>query len=108
VSTLTPRRADRRSSTNRNDRGGSHARRVRRRWLVTEFGDGVHVACFQQRSPRCLYVLDETNVSPDRIIPGCEGGTYRRGNILPSCLPCQEAQGGELGQARRWLDSPVK
>ncbi len=65
---------------------------------MTEFGDGELVACFLQRSPWCLWVLDVETVSPDRLVPG---GSYRRGNIQPACLPCQCHQGGELGTARR-------
>lgn len=95
------RSAARRSRSNRNDRGSSYSRRRRREWLVEEYGDGEHVACFLQRSPRCLYVLDVTNVSPDRIVLGVDGGTYARGNILPACLPCQCHQGGQVGPARK-------
>lgn len=97
------RPADRRSRSNRNDRGSSYERRRRREWLVEQFGDGEFVACFLQRSPHCLYVLDRDNVSADRIVLGVDGGTYRRGNILPACLPCQCHQGGEVGPARKVL-----
>lgn len=96
-----PRPADRRSRSNRNDRGSSYSRRRRREWLVEEFGDGEFVACFLQRSRYCLYVLDVDTVSPDRLHLGADGGSYRRGNIQPACLPCQCDQGGEVGQARR-------
>lgn len=95
------RRADRRSRSNRNDRGSSYQRRRRREWLVEEYGDGEFVACFLQRSAHCLYVLDVDNVSPDRIVLGVDGGTYRRSNILPACLPCQCDQGGAVGVRRR-------
>lgn len=95
------RPADRRSRSNRNDRGSSYSRRRRREWLVEEFGDGEHVACFLQRSAHCLYVLDVTNVSADRIVLGVDGGTYRRSNILPACLPCQCHQGGQVGPAQK-------
>lgn len=95
------RPADRRSRSNRNDRGSSYSRRRRREWLVEEYGDGEFVACFLQRSPRCLYVLDVTNVSPDRQVLGVDGGSYARHNILPACLPCQCYQGGQVGPARK-------
>lgn len=95
------RPADRRSRSNRNDRGSSTDRRRRREWLVTEYGDGQDVACFLQRSPHCLYVLDVDNVSPDRVKLGVHGGTYRRSNILPACLPCQCHQGGQVGPAQK-------
>lgn len=96
-----PRPADRRSRSNRNDRGSSYQRRRRREWLVETFGDGELVACHLQRSPHCLYVLDVDNVSPDRLRLGVDGGSYRRGNIRPACLPCQRHQGGEVGPRRR-------
>jgi hypothetical protein len=95
------RSADRRSTSNSNTRGSSAARRRRRQWLVEQFGDGVHVACYLQQSRHCLYVLDETNVSPDRLVLGADGGGYRQGNIQPACLPCQCDQGGAVGVARR-------
>lgn len=107
---MTAVRVKRRGTTNTNSRGNAGDRRRRRRWLVQHFGDGEHVACFLQRSRYCLWVLDETNVSPDRIVLGADGGTYRRSNIQPACLPCQMDQGGELGQARRRprVDTPVR
>ena len=37
----------------------------------------------------------------DRIIPGCQGGTYRRNNIRPACATCNSETGGALGAARR-------
>lgn len=95
------RPADRRSQSNTNTRGSARDRRRRREWLVEEFGDGEHVACFRQRSPHCLYVLDADTVSPDRIVLGVNNGTYRRDNIQPACLPCQCHQGGEVGPARK-------
>ena len=95
------RPAERRSTSNSNVRGSSHDRRRRRRWLVEEFGDGEFVACFLQRSPECLYVLDVHNVSPDRLRLGVDGGSYCKGNIQPACLPCQCDQGGQVGPARK-------
>lgn len=99
-------RAKPRGTTNTNVRGSSRDRARRRRWLVEQFGDGEHVACFLQLSRHCLWVLDDTDVSPDRIVPG---GSYRRGNIQPACLPCQCVQGGKLGAERRAanVDTPT-
>lgn len=82
-------------------RGSSASRRRRRQWLVEEFGDGELVACFQQISPHCQYVCDVDTVSPDRIVLGAEGGSYRRENLRPSCRPCQTYQGGRVGALRR-------
>jgi hypothetical protein len=97
------RRSDRRSTSSANVRGSAAARRARRAWLVDHFGDGEFVACFQQRSPHCEYVCDVDTVSPDRVVLGADGGTYRRANLRPSCRPCQLHQGGEVGRVRRGL-----
>lgn len=105
------RPASRRSTSNGNSRGSSHARRVRRRWLVEEFGDGELVACYLQVSRFCLWVLDVDTVSPDRLVLGADGGSYRRGNIQPACGPCQSHQGGQLGGRRAGrpdIDTPAK
>jgi hypothetical protein len=85
----------RRGTTNKNARGGSGDRRRRRQWLVDTFGDGVTVQCHT-----CPAILTKDTVTADRIVPGIQGGTYRRGNILPQCSPCACSQGGKLAAAR--------
>lgn len=125
-----------RGTTNRNARGGSPARRARRRWLVqtfradqdlyrvTRLSGFADVVAWQVtdaaanraiwedvgatveqipacRCYRCGILLTEDTVSPDRIIPGCEGGTYRRENIRPACEACQSLTGAMLGLERR-------
>ena len=82
--------------TNRNERGSSYDRRARRRWLVSAEagfgGDGVKVPCWE-----CGAMLTEDNVTPDRIVPGSEGGTYRRSNIRgPHCTTCSCRQGARM------------
>lgn len=37
----------------------------------------------------------------DRIVPGCDGGTYARTNIRPCCGTCNSSTGGQLGTSRR-------
>jgi 5-methylcytosine-specific restriction endonuclease McrA len=86
----------RRGTTNRNARGSSYDRRARRRYLLETHGDGEKCPCW-----RCGVMLDDDTVTVDRIIPGCEGGTYRRENIRPACGPCNSVTGGQLGAARR-------
>ena len=86
----------RRGTTNRNVRGSSRDRAVRRQWLVDTFGDGLVVACVH-----CKTLLTKDTVSPDRIILGVDGGRYTRDNIQPSCLPCQSSMGGKLGNLRK-------
>ena len=42
-------------------------------------------------------MLTEDNVIPDRIVPGSEGGTYRRSNIRgPHCTTCSCRQGARM------------
>lgn len=84
----------RRSTSNANVRGNTVERRIRRAWLVTVYGDGLHVRCFH-----CGTLLDVNTVSPDRIRPGVLGGTYDRDNIRPACLGCNVSDGGRLGRA---------
>lgn len=100
-----------RGGSNGNERGGSKARAARRAWLVMTYradvdlplhywageirfepvplGHGVP-AC---RCYRCGALLSADNVSADRIIPGCKGGTYRHNNIRPACSRCNSITG---------------
>ena len=104
----------RRGTTHRNARGGSPERR-RREWLVLTYRANVDVipielfhgplvvevhlgteggqsAC---RCYRCGCLLTVDTVTVDRIVPGCQGGTYRRDNIRPACGPCNSETGGQ-------------
>lgn len=85
----------RRGTTNRNARGSSTERRRRREWLVVTFGNGETCPCHD-----CGRTLTTDEVVADRIVPGIEGGTYRRGNIRPQCLPCSCVSGGHLAAKR--------
>ena len=68
-----------------------------RELLTVPVGEGIPAArCFHCGG---LLVLDE--ISPDRIKPGCLGGSYRRENVRPSCLTCNLRLGGRLGAQRR-------
>lgn len=49
----------------------------------------------------CGTLLTAKTVVADRIIPGSEGGTYRRDNLRPHCKSCSEQQGGRIGTERR-------
>lgn len=95
----------RRGTTNRNQRGNTRDRQARRAWLVTTFradadlmtsvsgalplGTG-YLAC---RCYRCGKLLTASTVTVDRIVPGCQGGTYRRTNIRPACSTCNSETG---------------
>jgi hypothetical protein len=75
-------------------RGSNGDRRKRRWWLVSPEsgfnGDGESVPCFWDCGRR---VYAETWLGPvveaDRVIAG---GSYRRGNIVPACRPCNLAR----------------
>lgn len=72
-------------------------------WAATEpdgLITGVELvpAC---RCYRCGCLLTEDDVTVDRIIPGCKGGTYRRNNIRPACGKHNSETGGQLGAQRR-------
>jgi 5-methylcytosine-specific restriction endonuclease McrA len=85
-----------RGTSNTNARGSSTARRRRKQFLLDKYGDGTTTTCY-----RCPAALNFETITVDRIIPGCEGGTYRRDNIRPACAPCNEHTGGKLGASRR-------
>lgn len=88
-----------RGTTNSNSRGGTPARRARRKWLLKTFGDGVTADCQLKVSPDCLGRVDEITMSIDRHpIPGWKGGKYVQGNIRPSCTPCNLADGCQQSQ----------
>lgn len=84
-----------RGTTNRNARGGSEDRRRRKQYLLDEHGDGKKCACH-----KCEIMLTFETITVDRIIPGCDGGTYRRDNIRPACGTCNSSDGGKLGASR--------
>lgn len=81
----------RRGTTNKNDRGSSADRARRRVYLVLKYASDVPGFC---RCYRCGRLLDVDSVTVDRIIPGCQGGTYRRENIRPACGRCNSIVGG--------------
>lgn len=110
----------RRGTTNRNERGSSEDRRRRREWLVNTFradvdvvihGLGAYIistpvgsmvtgvvpAC---RCYRCGRLLTVDTVTADRIIPGCQGGTYRRSNLRPACSTCNSVTGATTRRKR--------
>lgn len=108
----------RRGTTNRNDRGSSRDRRARRAWLIaTHAADVKFAGITLARCFRCgvlCYNPDDIEeyaegrpnfkawlrwkgaleLTVDRIIPGCQGGTYVRTNIRPACGRCNSELGG--------------
>jgi 5-methylcytosine-specific restriction endonuclease McrA len=77
-----------RGTTNGNSRGSAEARRARKHFLLDAFGDGTWVPC-----SFCRGVLDWGTLTVDRIVPGCQGGTYARDNIRPACVTCNSLDG---------------
>lgn len=87
-----------RGTSNSNSRGGSKDRRIRKQWLLDNFGDGESAPC----SFNCGTLVTFTTITVDRFpISGIEGGTYKRGNIRPACGPCNSSDGSSLGAARK-------
>lgn len=100
----------RRGTTNGNARGGSDDRRRRREWLVATFRANADLIVIPFNPPvttatligmgvpacrcyRCGKLLTAETVTVDRIVPGCQGGTYRRSNIRPACQHCNSSTG---------------
>lgn len=82
-----------RGSSNMNQRGSSAARRARKVWLLGQFGDGEKAPCAFE----CGTVLTLDTLTVDRFpLPGCQGGTYVRGNIRPACGTCNSSRGAVL------------
>jgi 5-methylcytosine-specific restriction endonuclease McrA len=115
------RPVSRRGTTNGNARGGSEDRRRRREWLVQSYAANVAVVTIQLplgpmvvevelgtegsenacRCYRCGSLLTVDTVTVDRIVPGCQGGTYRRSNIRPACGRCNSQTGATTRRTKR-------
>ena len=85
-----------RGTTNSNDRGNTAQRRARKLGLLDDFGDGYTAPCTY-----CRVELDYGTITVDRIVPGCEGGTYARSNIQPACMTCNSVEGNALRERRK-------
>ena len=92
------------------DRRGNTVDRKRRKvWLLATFDTDLgpdQCRCHLLLSERCRGILDIHTVTSDRIQPG---GTYRRSNTQPACVPCQNLQGALITRERRhqwfaWMD----
>ena len=113
----------RRGTSNTNDRGSAETRRRRKAWLIETFRADADLSSFEisvhpWRPPvrvqvpfgsgepacrcyRCGTLLSVETVTVDRIVPGCEGGTYKRNNIRPACGTCNSSTGGKLATRTR-------
>ncbi len=114
--TLAPTK---RGTSNRNERGSSYSRRSRRAWMILTYAANVPGFCRCYRCGGLLFNPDApVEITPfhlarwgtqqltaqpmtiDRIIPGCDGGTYRRNNIRPACGGCNSETGGPLANRK--------
>lgn len=89
--------SSRRGTTNRNVRGNTRDRDARRKWLLKTYQSSAGPGTC--RCYHCGLVLTESTVTVDRIIPGAQGGTYRRNNIRPACGKCNSATGAKARAA---------
>lgn len=87
-----------RGTSNANARGSSSDRRARREWLLKTWAADRKGRC---RCYRCGKLLNARTITVDRIVPGCLGGRYVRGNIRPACGRCNSETGGVLGNRGR-------
>ena len=83
-----------RGTSNTNARGSASQRRARRAWIVVTFGKDGIVTCYRCDVPLLAEGPDAFDV--DRIVPGCRGGRYVRGNIRPVCQPCNIETGNAV------------
>lgn len=92
------RRPKKRGTSNQNERGNTRQRAARRAWLMKAWACDLpgYVRCY--RCGRVLGGIGADELTIDRIIPGCKGGTYARNNIRPACMLCNRLTGG--GQRR--------
>jgi|SRR3954470_16237167 5-methylcytosine-specific restriction endonuclease McrA len=79
--------ASRRQETKDDRRGSTRNRRARKQWMLTHYGNGHRCQCTY-----CPVTLTYDTVQADRIVPGTQGGTYRRENVTPACGPCNRAR----------------
>jgi hypothetical protein len=73
-------------------RPNSHQRRSNKRHMLSPSagfgGNGVTVPCSY-----CQKDLSFEAIEADRIIPGAQGGDYKRSNLIPACRVCNSRRG---------------
>ena len=90
-------------------RGNNADRAARRLWLARTYGDGTSCPCFNCKRTLLVSITDikvPGCLTVDRIIPGEQGGTYRRENIRPACITCNNGRRTE--EATAVTPAPVK
>jgi hypothetical protein len=81
------------------DRPNSKQRKASRSALAKEFGDGNQcpcVACGRN-------VGTDSTMSLDRIIPGSDGGSYGRKNLVPNCYDCNRVRSNTSFDQQDWV-----
>jgi hypothetical protein len=97
-----------RGTSNGNASGSSHARRTRKRRMLSpeggHGGNGTTVPCY-----RCKAPLTYETLTVDRKVAGMDGGSYAWENCQPACEGCNIETGNQLKWHRRKfpLGSPV-
>lgn len=86
-----------RGRSNGNEAGSAKQRRRRRQWLLNTFGDGERALCHVCRE----VWVDIATMFVGRIVPGHQGGTYRRTNVRPECQRCSCVEGARVRNAMR-------
>ncbi len=95
-----------RSTTNKYVTGNSRDRARRRARIVARDGwpevgivlcHWCDVPLLQDEDPEA----PGQSVTMDRIVHGCEGGTYADDNLVPACGPCNTTRGAVLGAQRK-------
>jgi hypothetical protein len=77
-------------------RGNNKDRAARKTWLLATYDPELGPnAC---RCFHCGKRLTRATVTADRIIPGSQGGTYRRENLRPACMRDNREQGDKMWQ----------
>lgn len=91
-----------RGTSNGNAAGSAKDRRARRAWLLATFrADDGTVPCMAEiHHEDCPGTVDEDTLTVGRIVPGIDGGTYRRDNIRPEYGLCNSRHGGGLRRNR--------
>lgn len=86
------------------DRPSSKQRKASRAALAKEFGNGDQCPCVA--CGRNVGV--DSTMSLDRIIPGSDGGSYARSNLVPNCYDCNRVRSNSSFADQAWVKAAMK
>jgi len=86
------------------DRPNSKQRAASRQALANEFGDGTKCPCVA--CGRNVGV--DSTMSLDRIVPGSDGGSYARSNLVPNCYDCNRVRSNSSFSEQSWVKARLK